>query len=191
MKEQRQPRQPSQPSQPSELRVESQAEVLLQKLDRFYDDATFEELKRALTGEHRVSLRVLDWLVTNYAKKKNIVYTMDQDGCTVPFIMWHEYKCQLTAYSKQRFDMFCRRDRVEFRGLRTTVGQLNFFKWAIRNGVLRYARDNHDAIEQDMLASIQHRFQINGARPEKRAELSKAAMKTCTSTKVTVQVRFT
>lgn len=169
--------------------VETQADVLLHKLREFYDDATFDTLKKALAGESRVSLRVLDWLVTNYAKKHNIVYTNTQGGCPVAFNMFLEYKCQLKGHSKKHFDMFCRRERIVFKGLQTTVGQLNFFKWAIRTGVLDYARRHHNDIEQDMLASIQHRFQVHDTT--KRAELSKAAIKTCTSTQMTVNVRFT
>ena len=170
--------------------VESKHDVLLKKLDGFYDDAAFAVLQHALDGDGRVSLRVLDWLVTNYSKKNNIVYTATVDGCTVAFNMFLEYKCQLKAYSKRHFDMFCRRERIEFRGLRTTVGQLNFFKWAISSGVLAYARQHHDAIEGDMLTSIQHRFRVTTAEPTKRAELSKAAIKTCTTTKLTVKVKF-
>ena len=169
-------------------KVESKADVLLTKLDAFYTDTTFDVLKRALEGSARVSLRVVDWLVTNYAKKHNIVYHSEVDGCAVAFNMFLEYKCQLKAYSKKHFDMFCRRERIEFRGVRTTVGQLNFFKWAITTGVLQYARDNHDHIEADMLSSIQHRFQASDAN--KRAELSKAAIKTCTTSKITVKVKF-
>lgn len=171
--------------------VESKHDVLLKKLDGFYDSVNFDTLKDALDGNGRVSLRVLDWLVTNYSKKNNIVYTATVDGCTVAFNMFLEYKCQLKAYSKRHFDMFCRRERIEFRGLRTTVGQLNFFKWAIASGVLAYARQHHDAIEGDMLASIQHRFRVTTTtEPAKRAELSKAAIKTCTTTKLTVKVKF-
>lgn len=170
--------------------VESKQDVLLKKLDGFYDaPGTFALLQQALEGEGRVSLRVLDWLVTNYSKKNNTVYTSTVDGCTVAFNMFLEYKCQLKAYSKRHFDMFCRRDRIEFRGLRTTVGQLNFFKWSISSGVLAFARQNHDAIEGDMLASIQHRFHVTSSS-SKRAELSRAAIKTCTTTKLTVKVKF-
>ena len=32
----------------------------------------------------------------------------------------------------------------------TTVGKLNFFRWAIEKGVLEYIRVNQEAIEKDM-----------------------------------------
>jgi hypothetical protein len=34
--------------------------------------------------------------------------------------------------------------------IQTTLGQLNFFKWAIENEVLRYIQENYTAIETDM-----------------------------------------
>jgi hypothetical protein len=34
--------------------------------------------------------------------------------------------------------------------LQTTIGQLNFFKWAIENQVLEYIENNYDEIEADM-----------------------------------------
>ena len=45
--------------------------------------------------------------------------------------VFHSYKSQLKAYSKKRFDPFCRRDRILFKmdsmhSVETTIGQLNF-----------------------------------------------------------------
>ena len=34
--------------------------------------------------------------------------------------------------------------------METTIGQLNFFKWAIENGIIDYITENYDDIEQDM-----------------------------------------
>lgn len=67
-----------------------------------------------------------------------------------------DYKLKLRAYSKKRFDPFCRWDRINVPHkngttyIQTTLGQLNFFKWAIENEVLRYIQENYTAIETDM-----------------------------------------
>jgi hypothetical protein len=67
-----------------------------------------------------------------------------------------DYKLKLRAYSKKRFDPFCRWDRINVPHkngstyIQTTLGQLNFFKWAIENEVLRYIEENYTAIETDM-----------------------------------------
>lgn len=172
------------------MEVEAKHEVLLRALDKFYEnDTAFEEFRDVVTGRTRMSLRVLDWLVTNYAKKKNIVYSINKEERTVAFNMFMEYKSQLKAYSKKYFDPFCRRGRVTHRGVETTCGQLNFFRWAFQYGVLEYARQHHDEIEHDMLASIQHRYGLK-KDDAKRKELSKAAIKSCTTTMVKVKVKF-
>jgi hypothetical protein len=68
------------------------------------------------------------------------------------------YKSQLKAYSKKQFDPFCRRERIEFsigkKKIITTIGQLNFFKWAIDNLIIEYINDNLINIENDMNLSI-------------------------------------
>lgn len=175
--------------------VEAKHEVLLRSLDKYYAETAgaFDTFCGVVQGKTHMSLRVLDWLVTNYAKKRNIVYVTKVGDRDVTFNMFLEYKSQLKAYSKRYFDPFCRRGRVNHRGVETTCGQLNFFRWAFQYGVLKYARQHHDAIEADMLASIQHRY-ANGHRltteESKRKELSKAAIKTCTTTLVKVKVKF-
>lgn len=176
------------------MEVEAKHDVLLRSLEKYYAETpgAFDSFNDVIEGKTRMSLRVLDWLVTNYCKKRNIVYTVRVNDQDVPFNMFMLYKSQLKAYSKKYFDPFCRRGRVKHRGIETTCGQLNFFRWAIQYGVLDYATTHHDEIEQDMLSSIQHRY-MHGARKAedtKRKELSKAAIKTCTTTMVKVKVKF-
>jgi hypothetical protein len=62
---------------------------------------------------------------------------------------------KLKAYSKKRFDPFCRWDRITIpyndgAFIQTTIGQLNFFKWAIENDVVHYIEENYQTIENDM-----------------------------------------
>ena len=69
------------------------------------------------------------------------------------------YKAQLKAYSKKNFDPFCRRERVSFKyynnkSVVTTVGQLNFFRWAIENGIIKYIQEHLEDIEADMNFNI-------------------------------------
>lgn len=183
------------------LAIESKQEVLLRSLEKYYeDDKAFARFRQVVAGDAgaRMSLRVLDWLVTNYSKKHNVVYPVGTSEYDAAFNMFIEYKSQLRAYSKKYFDPFCRRDRIVHRGVETTCGQLNFFRWALLHGVLDYATKHHDEIEQDMLASIEHRSPVAGAHvpskiaktSRKRQELNKAAIKTATTTVVRVKVRF-
>lgn len=182
--------------------IPSRHDVLLRSLTKFYASGdSLRQLTDLVRPGHRISLRILDWLCTNYAKKHNIVYLVpgeDDDGAPVTFNMFLQYKSQLKAYSKRYFDPFCRRDRLEFADadggtIHTTVGQLNFFRWAITNGVIDYGAAHLADIERDMLRSIKHRG-TDAPPPQepkpKRRELSKAAIKGCTKTHVTVTVRF-
>lgn len=180
--------------------IQSKQDVLLESLRAFY--CQHPQHLRVLTDVLRgnetkqpkhISLRILDWLVTNYAKKNNIV-------CSTPgadtFNMFLEYKSQLKAYSKRFFDPFCRRERLEFadadgKVFETTVGQLNFFRWALLNGVVEFGTRHNAQIENDMLQSIRHRGAAPASAKRKRRELSKAAIKGCTKTHVKVTVRFT
>lgn len=188
--------------------VRSKQDLLLERLLAFYGGpGRVRELTGLLprhkdspsppdSGRGRVSLRILDWLVTNYAKKHNIVYVVPGgDGEPCAFNMYLEYKSQLKAFGKRFFDPFCRRETLEFRdattgrSFHTTLGQLNFFRWALLNGVVDYGARHAAAIEEDMLQSIRHRGAAG--RPRRRQELSRAAIKGCTKTQVRVTVRFT
>lgn len=188
---------------PSSSSIQSKQDVLLESLQKFYEDekhlTTLTDVLRSGSGagdSKHISLRILDWLVTNYAKKHNIVYLVPgEDDHPVTFNMFLEYKSQLKAYSKKFFDPFCRRERLEFRDaegrpFHSTVGQLNFFRWALLHGVVEYGATHGRAIETDMLDSIRHRGATK-ERKRKRRELSRAAIKGCTNTRVKVTVRFT
>lgn len=98
-----------------------------------------------------MSLRLIDWFVTNYSRKNNTGYLVNNQE----FLVYNNYKSQLKAYSKKMFDPFCRRERIMFQigdreAFITTVGKLNFFRWAIEKGVLEYISVHQEAIEKDM-----------------------------------------
>jgi hypothetical protein len=133
----------------------------------------------------------LDWLVTNYAKKNNVVYAYNNKTINV----YLEYKGCLKAFSKRSFDPFQRRDRIDIidadgNPMQSTTGQLNFFRFAISMGVIRYALANLTDIEADMIQAIRHRASKATQPKTKRKELSKAAIKTATATDIKVTVRF-
>ena len=144
----------------------TQDDLLLNNLMHFYDNSThMKTIQTIVNGESKVSLRIIDWFVTNYAKKYDTEYVIRMrtgilkdlvEDCV--FKVYHRYKLQLKAYSKKRFDPFCRWDRISIpctkNGedclMETTIGQLNFFKWAIDNKILDYIEKNYVEIEKDM-----------------------------------------
>jgi hypothetical protein len=106
----------------------------------------------------------------------------------------------LKAYSKKRFDPFCRWDRISipYKGetcIETTIGQLNFFKWALENKVIQYIEDNYETIEKDMNArnsTSKRKGNIydNSKTRKKREELSVSATKSIKKEKVEIVVQF-
>jgi hypothetical protein len=115
-----------------------QNDLLLDKLKVFYESNHYKELDRILkilNGDSVISLRILDWFVTNYAKKNYIVYTLTNG---TRFKVYNDYKLKLKAYSKKRFDPFCRWEKITIPYknntlIQTTIVKLNFFNWVMEN----------------------------------------------------------
>ena len=179
-------------------RVQCKQDFIVKWLQEFYNQpGRIEEIMPFLTGTASVSLRVVEWFVTNYSKKFNIGYALDERQ----FIVHFQYKRELKAYSKRLFDPFCRRERIAFqvRGQpkieETTVGQLNFFRWAIEKGVIRYIHEHASDIEKDMNTSFREHY---SKEPEsktptgrrKRKEMSHSAMKSVAHHDMPVVVSF-
>ena len=184
-------------------------DILLKSLEKYYlDDNNSDKLLCVLENNTKISLRIIDWFVTNYSKKNNIYYTIykDNNGKDVfyqnnnkikkQFNTYQSYKSQLKSFSKKRFDPFCRRERINFplsnnKSIETTIGQLNFFKWAIDNLIIDYIQSNYDDIETDMNNSYTViKKQKKSTERKKRQELSKSAMRGLNCNKVKVIIDF-
>jgi hypothetical protein len=111
-------------------KIHCKQELIVSSLQRFYNERDdIDEILQILQGTSAISLRLIDWFVTNYAKTHSTSYILNQQE----FLVYLNYKSQLKAYSKKLFDPFCRRERIMFQiGTResflTTVGKLNFFR---------------------------------------------------------------
>lgn len=139
----------------------TQNDLLLRKLMTFYKttddngvfnpDNNFDKMLKIITGDSKISLRIIDWFTTNYAKKNYTLYMLNDKR----FKVYDDYKLKLKAYSKKRFDPFCRYKKISIpyrddKYIETTIGQLNFFKWSIENKIVDYIDENYEAIERDM-----------------------------------------
>lgn len=50
--------------------IDTQSELLLEKLLQFYNaDNNFDKMINIINGTSKISLRIVDWFVTNYSKK--------------------------------------------------------------------------------------------------------------------------
>ena len=89
------------------------------------------------------------------------------------------------------FDPFCRHKKILFNGLNTTVGQLNFFEWAIQDEVLDYLVENLESAQKDMDECSTTLQETSSADKKKRHELSRSATKSICRHDVRVSVSFT
>ena len=154
----------------------------MNSLKQFYaNEENLKIIMNILSGDSRISLRIIDWFVTNYSKKNNITFIVSSDNKLVEDtseltdIHYHEcvvylnYKSQLKGYQKKFFDPFCRNARIKFYYTEddyfyTTVGQLNFFRWAINECILQYIEVHIDDIEKDMNGCYRAIYNVNGQR---------------------------
>lgn len=234
------------PVKQNALNYTSQNDLLLNNLLVFYkNNNNMERMLKIITGESKISLRIVDWFSTNYAKKHFTTYdicndvnatnstngsdsisTSSSSSSFKRFKVYVDYKLKLKAYSKKRFDPFCRWDRISIpyddaKGtfIETTIGQLNFFKWALENKVVDYIEENYDEIEKDMnsynstskrknsnndsvssssgsasgsLSSVSSNSSVgsNAKTRKKREELSVSAAKSIKKEKVEIVVKF-
>ena len=175
--------------------IKGKQELLLVSLNDFYDNEYNKlALFDILNGKNKISLRIIDWFVTNYSKKNNTIYEINKKGKAKNFIVYLEYKAQLRAYSKKQFDPFCRRERIYFyikdHEILTTIGQLNFFRWAIENKVIDFVKKNLDEIDNDMNTSIKSHYSTKKKAQKKRTQLSISATKQIRKHDVKIIVNF-
>jgi phage tail protein X len=173
-------------------------ELLLNSLENYYTEnpQKKEELKNIVDGKHKLSLRLIDWLVTHYAKVHNIFYWIYKanegiyDKCPLDMAdsknvkkvnLYLDYRAQLKSYAKVNFDSFRRHNRISFcinfdknEFIETTIGQLNFFRWAFSNNVIEYATQHYDKIYDHMINNNSYGKQkINGGNHSNIQDISK------------------
>ena len=174
-----------------------QNDLLLVKLMDYYkEDENLNKMLNIINGNSKISLRIVDWFATNFAKKYYTVFDLNEKR----FKVYVDYKLNLKAYSKKRFDPFCRWERITIpyengTHIQTTIGQLNFFKWALENGVIEYIENNYNDIEKDMNSrnstskKKNSNNNLNTTR-KKREELSISATKSIKREHVEITVVF-
>jgi len=174
--------------------------VLNNLMDFYKTNNNLPRMLQIITGESKISLRIVDWFATNYAKKYYTLYSInDENGGERRFKVYIDYKLKLKAYSKKRFDPFCRWERISIpfkdgKYIETTIGQLNFFKWALENKIIDYIEENYDDIETDMNSrnsTSKRKENVDNTKTrKKREELSISATKSIKKEKVEIVVQF-
>lgn len=156
-------------------------DLLLTSITNYFDKKP--QLKKCLydvvQGKSIISLRVIDWFITHYTRTHNVIYWVDdhKDKLVESFStaqgkylrkvhLYLDYRAQLKSYTKLNFDPFRRHNRITFvinaevtphEVLETTVGQLNFFRWAFQNHLIEYICNHLTEIEGKMSTFIHER----------------------------------
>ena len=141
--------------------IKSTNDLLMASLSKFYAvKSNVLKVKPIINGESEISLRLIDWFITNFSKKNHTIITRKVNNNIIHLNVFLSYRSQLKSYSKSYFDPFRRKDRVKFfydndpgAYIETTIGQLNMFRWILMNEILDYIKDRKDEIELDMIAT--------------------------------------
>lgn len=167
--------------------LNSKNDVLMAKLIQFYiQDDNLNKFLNVINNKTKLSLRIIDFFITNYAREDEVIYEVNNQK----FMVHYSYKAQLKAFSKKQFDPFCRRERILFfindydgktnKPIKTTVGQLNFFRWAIKNKILDCILANYSEIENKM----------NKASKKNENKITLSASKKISKHNITITVKF-
>jgi len=187
--------------------------LLMLKLSKFYSvkkniqtvidiiqNEDDEKKKPKVSKDKKISLRLIDWFVTNYSKKNNTIIEYRENGNIIHFNVYMSYRSQLKSYKKESFDPFRRRDRIIFqyekdKNIETTIGQLNMFRWVIENKIIDYINAHFKEIDKDMQSTqkdnihkknsddniktktVQTENGVIVQRRKKRSQLSKSSVK--------------
>jgi hypothetical protein len=173
----------------------TQNSLLLTNLLNFYNkNDNIDKILPIINGESLISLRLVDWFVTNFSKKN---YTIIRNA-NKRFKVYTDYKLKLKAYSKKRFDPFCRWERITIPyksdiSIQTTIGQLNFFRWLLENNIIDYIKEHLELINQDMNkrnSTSKNKLKNKNKTRKKREELSVLASKSIKKEQVKIIVEF-
>lgn len=198
----------------SGAKISDSKDLLMMSLSKFYNvKSNINKMIPLIEQKSDISLRLVDWFVTNYAKKNNTVITKELNGNIIHFNVYLSYRNQLKAYSKEKFDPFRRNEHILFyyennKCIETTHGQLNFFRWVIQNDILDYIREHMAVIEQDMLftqkqnqnkkkdtenikvKTVQTDTGLLVQKRKRRSQLSKSSIKNMNKLLGTMTIRF-
>lgn len=142
---------------------------ILQKNKKFFSNNQkyIHDLINIIDGKSKISIRILDWFITNYSKKNGTCYKIKVNGKHEYFYVNNEYKNQLYGYSKKYFDAYCRRKKIIYNYkykdennvtqrlvFILTIAQLNFFQWVLKNQIIKYVKKHFDEIKADMKETL-------------------------------------
>ena len=173
--------------------TESKLDLLMKQIHEFYLDENYIKTIQSIVDQTNVlSLRILDWFITNYSKKYRTIIKNKSDSLDV----YMHYKLMLKAYGKFNFDPFCRKNKILFyygqtddQCMETSCGQLTFFKWCFENNILDFVKNNLKVIKDDMEKSLIDK-KLSPDSSKKRKLLSLPATRSISKQYVVYKIKF-
>ena len=176
----------------SDFDIDTKLSLLMKSLTDFYANSIYiDQIKSIIDQNSVISLRILDWFITNYSKKHRTIIFSKKGS----FDVYQNYKLQLKSFSKKQFDPFCRKNKIIFYYndddyIETSCGQLCFFRWCFENDILNYVKTNLNTIEQDMKNSLKSKKSNKDDSAQKRQPLSISASRSVSRQNVKYTVKF-
>lgn len=126
---------------------------MLEKFFSTCDSSQTQRMVDIINGNHLISLRFMDWFVTRFCYLYKSTINIANQFCTQNnFNINISYKAQLKSFTKKYFDPFKRKKKFIFTldkqkiSFLTTLGQLNFFRWAMTHDIINYTETNYRTI---------------------------------------------
>lgn len=133
---------------------------LMIEITKYYDNKKhIEELLKYLGSDRLISMRMIEFFVSVYCDENSVIYSLKNSDKTIEhFNVGLRYRSAIGNYNKDYFDPFCRKQKItyiykldddNYKQIHTSIGQLNFFKWAFIYRVLKYMKNNYEYIEKE------------------------------------------
>ena len=181
------------------LMAESNESSMMPSLIEFFSyDYNFEILQEFINSKHtrsnKLSIGLLDWFNVNYAPEYNVEYVIKKGNTEKVILVWQSYNAALAGYGKALFDPFARgKSKGETITLKnannsvvTTLRQLNYFRWAIKNGIIDFVKNHVIEIYEDMCKRSNRGRKSDG----KKQKLSVSASKTLGRHDIKMTINF-
>ena len=167
----------------------------LREIHSFFDETVMRKLLIPVVSQtYDISLRLLDYTMTIWAKKTRVMAVMNTRNGPFPLNVFSHYKNWLHFFRRRGFDSFRRGERIYFRNiddpedvLTTTVAQLNFLRWAEMYGIMEYVKSNKKDIEADMIHTLgesKKRRRLEEEHEKNKAAPGSQALKRCKRTEL-------
>lgn len=164
-------------------------------IDKFFKErcgkSDIKLMTDIISSKSIISLRILDWFASKHSKQRNkLDFTY---GKKESFDVRISYDAQLRTYKKKYFDPFRRKKKFRYeydiknkaKKILTTIGQLNFFKWAIDTKILDFVKGNFNSINEEMKKNT--KSENEKKRNKKKKKVGKKG--TCKNKKKTINVK--